>query len=70
MSHNHTPEDQPTLFPEDETNLVENETPEVTASAAGGSGGAKQFAPLAPLPDGDEVPISLYAERAYLEYAI
>lgn len=70
MSHNHTPEDQPTLFPEDETNLVENDVPEITASAAGGSGGTKQFAPLAPLPDGDEVPISLYAERAYLEYAI
>ncbi|MFA5825041.1 MAG: DNA topoisomerase IV subunit A [Gallionellaceae bacterium] len=70
MSHNHTPEDQPTLFPEDETNLVENDVPEVTASVAGGSGGAKQFAPLAALPDGDEVPISLYAERAYLEYAI
>ncbi|KAF0200970.1 MAG: topoisomerase IV subunit [Gallionellaceae bacterium] len=70
MSHNHTPKDQPTLFPEDETNLVESDVPEVTASAAGGSGGAKQFAPLAALPDGDEVPISLYAERAYLEYAI
>lgn len=70
MSSNHIPDDQPTLFPEDETKLVEVETPELEASTAGGSGGAKQFAPLAPLPDGDDVPISLYAERAYLEYAI
>ncbi|TAJ76058.1 MAG: DNA topoisomerase IV subunit A [Gallionellaceae bacterium] len=62
--------DQPTLFPEDESKLVEVETPELEASTAGGSGGAKQFAPLAALPDGDDVPISLYAERAYLEYAI
>jgi topoisomerase-4 subunit A len=70
MSSNHIPDDQPTLFPEDEAKLVEVETPELEASAAGGSGGAKQFAPLAALPDGDDVPISLYAERAYLEYAI
>jgi topoisomerase-4 subunit A len=70
MSSNHIPDDQPTLFPEDEAKLVEVETPELEASTAGGSGGAKQFAPLAPLPDGDDVPISLYAERAYLEYAI
>lgn len=68
MTIEHT--DQPTLFPEDEAQLVENETPEIVPSATGGSGGAKQFAPLAALPDGDEVPISLYAERAYLEYAI
>jgi topoisomerase-4 subunit A len=70
MSSNHIPDDQPTLFPEDESKPVEVETPELEASTAGGSGGAKQFAPLAPLPDGDDVPISLYAERAYLEYAI
>ncbi|HEY6094108.1 MAG TPA: DNA topoisomerase IV subunit A [Gallionellaceae bacterium] len=43
---------------------------EAPPAAGGGSGGNKQFAPLAPLPDGDEVPIALYAERAYLEYAI
>ncbi len=68
MSTEHT--DQPTLFPEDETQSVEIETPEILPETASGSGGTKQFAPLAPLPDGDEVPISLYAERAYLEYAI
>jgi len=62
--------DQPNLFPEDETKPVEVETPEREPSTSGGSGGAKQFAPLAALPDGDEVAISLYAERAYLEYAI
>ncbi|MFA6016004.1 MAG: DNA topoisomerase IV subunit A [Gallionellaceae bacterium] len=60
---------QPTLFPE-EIQPVEIENPEVLPETSGGSGGAKQFAPLAPLPDGDDVPISLYAERAYLEYAI
>jgi len=68
MSIEHT--DQPTLFPEDEVQLAEEDTTELTPTTAGGSGGAKQFAPLAALPDGDEVPISLYAERAYLEYAI
>jgi topoisomerase-4 subunit A len=68
MSTEHT--DQPTLFPDDEAKLVESETPELMPSTTGGSGGGKQFAPLSALPDGDEVPISLYAERAYLEYAI
>src|SRR5512140_3638272 len=29
-----------------------------------------QFAPLPGLPDGDEVAIADYAERAYLEYAV
>ncbi len=61
-------EDQPTLFPENE--VLEETVVELVPEAGNGSGGAKQFAPLAPLPDGDEVPISLYAERAYLEYAI
>jgi topoisomerase-4 subunit A len=31
---------------------------------------APQFGPLPPLPDGDEVAIAEYAERAYLEYAV
>jgi topoisomerase-4 subunit A len=57
--------DQPDLFPAEESNAQE----EVTATG-GGSGGARQFAPLPALPDGDEVPIAQYAERAYLEYAI
>jgi topoisomerase-4 subunit A len=67
------PTDQTTLFPEDETQPVENAAPEImpdTASGSGGSGGIKQFSPLASLPDGDDVPIAQYAERAYLEYAI
>jgi topoisomerase-4 subunit A len=34
------------------------------------SKGKLQFAPLAPLPDADEVLIADYAERAYLEYAV
>jgi topoisomerase-4 subunit A len=67
------PTDQSNLFPEDETQPVENATPEITpdtAGGSGGSGGVKQFSPLAALPDGDDVPIAQYAERAYLEYAI
>ncbi len=64
------PTDQTTLFPEDETQPVENTTPEITPDNSGGSGGIKQFSPLAALPDGDDVPIAQYAERAYLEYAI
>jgi topoisomerase-4 subunit A len=67
MSTNHT--DQSTLFPDDETKLVENEVP-IIMTGAGGSGNGRQFSPLPALPDGDEVPIALYAERAYLEYAI
>ncbi|OIR19446.1 DNA topoisomerase 4 subunit A [mine drainage metagenome] len=32
--------------------------------------GKREFAPLPPLPDSDEVRIADYAERAYLEYAV
>jgi topoisomerase-4 subunit A len=40
-------------------------------SGGGSSGGGKPaFAPLPALPDGDEVAIAAYAERAYLEYAV
>lgn len=39
-----------------------------------GNGGAgksvRHFAPLPDLPEGDSVPLALYAERAYLEYAV
>jgi len=50
----------------------QNAATEVAAEpeSEGGNGGARQFAPLPALPDGDEVPIAQYAERAYLEYAI
>jgi topoisomerase-4 subunit A len=68
MSTEHT--DQSNLFPEDEVQPVENAAPEITPDNSGGSGGIKQFSPLASLPDGDDVPIAQYAERAYLEYAI
>ena len=68
MSTEHT--DQTTLFPEDEVQPVENTTPEILPDTGGSSGGTKQFSPLASLPDGDDVPIAQYAERAYLEYAI
>ena len=64
--------DQITLFPEDEVLVVEDESPEIIPDnkSSGGSGGVKQFSPLASLPEGDDVPIAQYAERAYLEYAI
>jgi len=62
--------DQTNLFPEDESKLVETPPVEIIPDNSGGSGGGRQFAPLASLPDGDDVPIAQYAERAYLEYAI
>ena len=64
------PTDQTTLFPEDEAHPIEDAVPEITPETTGGSGGIKQFSPLTSLPDGDDVPIAQYAERAYLEYAI
>jgi len=73
MSSNHTDDEQPTLFPEDEAKLIKDETPEPSPGVSpevSSGGGGKQFSALAPLPDGDDVPISVYAERAYLEYAI
>ena len=55
--------------------MNENEpqdTPEIEAPAPAesSSGGKREFAPLAKLPDSDEVLIADYAERAYLEYAV
>jgi len=68
MSKDFTKDGQPILFPEDDdTSVVEAEV-ETDAGVSGG--GPRQFAALPPLPDGDEVPIAMYAERAYLEYAI
>ena len=41
------------------------------AAASGGSGGGNNLAPLPPLPtDADSAPLALFAERAYLEYAV
>ncbi len=45
-----------------------NETP--VASGSGNGKGVRHFAPLPDLPEGDSVPLALYAERAYLEYAV
>ncbi len=56
-------EEQAALFPEENSDTTETPLP-----AAEGNG--KQFSPLAPLPESDEVPIAQYAERAYLEYAV
>ena len=38
--------DQPTLFPEGEVQLPEDDTLELAPTTAGGSGGVKQFSPL------------------------
>ena len=73
MGIDHTNGTQPDLFPDAEILLAEPEvaaTETAVPAADGGSSGGRQFAPLPELPDGDEVPIALYAERAYLEYAI
>src|SRR5512142_970063 len=50
----------------------DDQQPEAAAPvpAESSSTGKPQFAPLAPLPDADEVLIADYAERAYLEYAV
>jgi topoisomerase-4 subunit A len=76
MSHNPNNPNDPNnedqsdlLFPAEDNSAVAEESTEA-ATASGGKGGARQFAPLPALPDGDEVPIAQYAERAYLEYAI
>jgi topoisomerase-4 subunit A len=63
---------QPILFPEDEdaARLEADTGNDVGSGGNDGTGGPRQFTALPPLPDGDEVPIALYAERAYLEYAI
>ena len=68
MGIDHTKDGQPILFPEDEDTLTEITEEEL--ASGGDAGGTNQFSALPPLPDGDEVPIALYAERAYLEYAI
>jgi len=74
MNKDFTKDGQPILFPDDENTPVEaaeEEAVEVAeAVSGGGAGGVRQFSALPPLPDGDEVPIAMYAERAYLEYAI
>ncbi|MDO8925899.1 MAG: DNA topoisomerase IV subunit A [Sideroxyarcus sp.] len=41
-----------------------------SAPAESSTSGKREFAPLAKLPDSDEVLIADYAERAYLEYAV
>ena len=44
--------------------------PSGKAKSAAAEESAPQFGPLPPLPEGDEVAIAEYAERAYLEYAV
>jgi len=68
MSIKSTSEDQSSLFP-DEANAAPEAAPE-QAVAGDNNGGTRQFSPLLALPDGDDVPIAQYAERAYLEYAV
>ncbi len=45
------------------------DSPAVEATGGGGNDKVR-FAPLPALPDGDEISIAAYAERAYLEYAV
>ncbi len=59
-----TPIEQDDLFPDDQQ---PEPTPPVPLAPASGK---PAFGPLAKLPDGDEVLIADYAERAYLEYAV
>ncbi len=71
--NNMNSDDQTDMFPDDQNNMpevAEETVAEEQAAASGGRGGARQFAPLPALPEGDEVPIAQYAERAYLEYAV
>ena len=72
MSTEKTAIDQSDLFSETDNQPTEllNETQEIPSETIAADNGAKQFLPLAALPQGDEVPIAQYAERAYLEYAI
>lgn len=62
------------LFESDEIAPIEA-TPElipeeIKPETTGGKGNVRQFAALPPLPEGDSVPLAMYAERAYLEYAV
>lgn len=52
--------------------VPEADVPEVEVVASGGNGGvaARSFSALPPPPEGDNVPLAQYAERAYLEYAV
>jgi len=61
---------QPLFDPVEEAEL--EKMPEVLAEPAKGGSGkvVRTFAPLPDLPEGDSVPLALYAERAYLEYAV
>src|SRR4030065_1759081 len=70
MAIDHKKDGQPILFPEDENTVDVAEEEAAEVESGGGAGGARQCSALPPLPDGDEVPIAMYAERAYLEYAI
>ncbi len=59
-----TPIEQDDLFPEEQPAAAPAPAPIEP------SNGKREFAPLAKLPDSDEVLIADYAERAYLEYAV
>lgn len=66
---------QPSVKPElpilaEPTQTTEGDAIAPPAGGAGGKDNTPRFAPLPPPPEGDDVPIAQYAERAYLEYAI
>jgi topoisomerase-4 subunit A len=61
-----TPPNSDDLFPEELPSEAPAPVPEPNEPASN----KREFAPLAKLPDSDEVLIADYAERAYLEYAV
>ena len=54
----------------DEQSSIPQETDNIEDAQSASSGSNQQFKPLAKLPEGDEVALADYAERAYLEYAV
>ena len=53
------------------TTVLSKPTQDEPVASGGGNGkNERHFAPLPDLPEGDSVPLALYAERAYLEYAV
>ena len=60
-------DEQPTAT----TAVPSKPTQDEPVTSSGGNGkSVRHFAPLPDLPEGDSVPLALYAERAYLEYAV
>ncbi|MBI5917857.1 MAG: DNA topoisomerase IV subunit A [Nitrosomonadales bacterium] len=70
MGIENTPEEQPDLFEDTLPPEAAAEPAAETIALPEPARSKPAFAPLPALPEGEDVPIALYAERAYLEYAI